>query len=214
VPPRIHSIELVKVTRLFGSTCALRSVSAVFKAGSITFLLGPNGAGKSTLLNIIGTVLSPSSGHVRYPPAGDDMRAVRAQMGWVAHESRCYRELTGRQNVEFCARLHGIDPLEAWPRVAELVGIGRFGERKVGTLSRGQKQRIALARALVHRPSVLLLDEPWAGLDAPSSERLEQVLVQERERGTLIVVVTHSAEVVTRLGGTTLTLKRGAVVAS
>jgi heme exporter protein A len=151
---------------------------------------------------------------VRYPPAGNDIAALRAQMGWVAHESRCYRDLTGKQNVEFAARLHGIEPAEAWPRVVELVGIGRFGERKVGTLSRGQKQRIALARALVHRPSVLLLDEPWSGLDAASSERLERVLLQERDRGTLIVVVTHGVDVVERLGGKALRLRRGGVVAS
>lgn len=214
MPARIQSIELSRVTRLFGSTCALRSVSATFSAGSITFLLGPNGAGKSTLLNIIGTVLRPTSGVVRYPPAGHDIAALRAQMGWLAHESRCYRELTGKQNVQFAAELHGIDPQSAWTRVAELVGIGRFGERKVATLSRGQKQRIALARALVHQPSVLLLDEPWSGLDAASSQRLEQVLIRERDKGTLIVVVTHGTEVVERLGGKALHLKRGGVVAS
>src|SRR5690606_24627673 len=132
-------------------------------------------------------------------------------VGWVAHDSRCYRELSGRQNIEFTARLYGIAPGEAWSRVSEVVGIGRFGERKVGALSRGQRQRIALARALVHRPSILLMDEPWSGLDAASSSRLEQVLRQEQEHGTLIVVVTHSKEVVERLGGRTLELKRGGV---
>jgi heme exporter protein A len=212
VRPKIRCIELVKVTRLFGATCALRSVSARFEAGTITFLVGPNGAGKSTLLAIIGTVLRPSSGVVKYPPVGDDLEEVRRQVGWVAHDSRCYRELSARQNVEFAARLYGIDPVAAWQRVSELAGIERFSERNVGALSRGQRQRVALARALVHRPSVLLLDEPWSGLDVASSARLEEVLQHEREQGTLIVVVTHATDVVARLGGRRLELQRGGVV--
>lgn len=209
---RIQRIELVKVTRLFGSTCALRSVSASFEAGDITFLLGPNGAGKSTLLSIIGTVLRPTSGVVRYPPGEPSLEEVRRQVGWLAHDSRCYRELSGRENVEFAARLYGLDPVTAWERVAGLVGIDRFGERPVGTLSRGQRQRVALARALVHRPSVLLMDEPWSGLDTASAARLEDVLIEERRRGTIVVVVTHGTDVVDRLGGRRLMLQRGGVV--
>ena len=210
---RIRSIELVRVTRLFGSTCALRAVSATFPAGSITFLLGPNGAGKSTLLAIIGTLLRPTSGVVNYAPLGAASEQVRRQIGWVAHESRCYRELSGKQNIELAARMYGLDPAEAWERCAGLVGIGRFGERSVATLSRGQRQRVALARALVHTPSVLLLDEPWSGLDGVSAQRLEQVLEQERERGSIIVVVTHAMDVVERLDGRRLWLERGGVVA-
>ncbi|HWO14886.1 MAG TPA: ATP-binding cassette domain-containing protein, partial [Polyangiaceae bacterium] len=125
------------MTRLFGSTCALRSVSTSFEAGDITFLLGPNGAGKSTLLSIIGTVLRPTSGVVRYPPGEPSLEQVRSQVGWLAHDSRCYRELSGRENVEFAARLYGLEPVSAWDRVAGLVGIDRFGERPVATLSRG-----------------------------------------------------------------------------
>ena len=211
---RIQRIELVKVTRLFGSTCALRSVSTSFEAGDITFLLGPNGAGKSTLLSIIGTVLRPTSGVVRYPPGDPSSEEVRRQVGWLAHDSRCYRELTGRENVEFAARLYGLDPASAWERVAGLVGIDRFGERPVATLSRGQRQRVALARALVHRPSVLLMDEPWSGLDIASAARLENVLDEERRRGTIVVVVTHGTDVVDRMGGRRLMLQRGGVVES
>jgi len=214
VVARIQRIELVKVTRLFGSTCALRSVSTSFEAGDITFLLGPNGAGKSTLLSIIGTVLRPTSGVVRYPPGDPSLEEVRRQVGWLAHDSRCYRELSGRENVEFAARLYGLDPVSAWERVAGLVGIDRFGERPVATLSRGQRQRVALARALVHRPSVLLMDEPWSGLDTASAAKLEGVLDEERRRGTIVIVVTHGTEVVDRLGGRRLMLQRGGVVES
>jgi len=208
----IAAIELSNVTRLFGSTCALKSVSARFTAGSLTFLTGPNGAGKSTLLSVIGTVLKPTSGSVEYRPLGANVEAARRHIGWVAHDSRCYRDLTGTQNLELAAKFYGMDVAAARSRVSKLVGLGRYAERSVSTLSRGQRQRVALARALIHQPSVLLLDEPWTGLDRASSERLEQVLESERERGTLIVVVSHDAEVVRRLGGDELRLERGRVV--
>lgn len=208
----IAAIELSNVTRLFGSTCALRSVSTRFEAGSVTFLTGPNGAGKSTLLSIIGTVLKPTSGTVEYEPLGKNVELARQHIGWVAHESRCYRDLTGRQNLELAARLYGMDPDQACARVGELVGLGRYAERSMSTLSRGQRQRVALARALIHQPSVLLLDEPWTGLDQASSQRLEDVLSSERERGTLIVVVSHDTGIVERLGGRQVRLERGGIV--
>lgn len=211
---RIEAIELVKVTRLFGSTCALRSVSTRFEAGAITFLLGPNGAGKSTLLAIIGTMLAPTSGVVKYPPGERSVEDVRRQLGWVSHDTRCYRDLSGKENVEIAARLYGLEPKMAWGRVKELVGIERFGERPMSTLSRGQRQRVALARALVHRPAVLLMDEPWSGLDTASSKRLEDVLEAERGRGTVVVVVTHGTEVVERLGGRRVVLGRRGLVES
>jgi heme exporter protein A len=210
----IAAIELMEVTRLFGSTCALRSVSARFEAGSVTFLTGDNGAGKSTLLSVIGTVLKPTSGSVDYQPLGRDPEAARRHIGWLAHESRCYRDLTGRQNLELAARFYGMSVAEACDRVAELVGLGRYAHRSLSTLSRGQRQRIALARALIHEPSVLLLDEPWSGLDRASSERLEHVLDAERGRGTLIVVVFHDAGVVQRFGGRELRLEHGRVARS
>ncbi|HWZ93208.1 MAG TPA: ATP-binding cassette domain-containing protein, partial [Polyangiaceae bacterium] len=96
----IEHVEVRAVTRLFGATPALRAVNARFEAGSITFLEGPNGAGKSTLLAVIGTVLTPTSGEVVYHPLGAEVNLVRPHIGWVAHESLCYRELTARQNVE------------------------------------------------------------------------------------------------------------------
>ncbi len=209
---RIERIRVRAVTRLFGATPALRGVNASFLPGTITLLEGPNGAGKSTLLSIIGTVLAPSSGVVVYDPVGTERELVRAYIGWVAHESHCYRELTGRQNVELAARLHGIDPTQAWQRVVERVGAQTFGERRFSTLSRGQRQRISLARALVHTPSVLLLDEPWTGLDTASAARLEEVLVTERERGTLIIVVSHATGLAERLGAQRLRLEGGRVV--
>lgn len=212
--PRVERIEVRKVTRMFGATAALRGVSATFEAGTLSLLEGPNGAGKSTLLSVIGTVLKPTSGSVEYVPFGAEPEVVRAHLGWVAHESHCYRELSARANVELAARIHGLDPSAAWERVAPRVDVAHLADRAVGTLSRGQRQRVALARALVHAPSVLLLDEPWTGLDKKSADLLELVLLDERSRGTLIIVISHGEGVAERLGARRLRIERGAITQS
>jgi heme exporter protein A len=211
---RIERIEVRSVTRLFGATLALRGVTVDFAQGELVFLEGPNGAGKSTLLAVIGTVLAPSSGSVRYAPIGTDREGAREQIGWVAHESHCYRELTGRQNVELAARLRGVEPTAAWQVACERVGASTFGDRRVATLSRGQRQRIALARALVHEPAILLLDEPFSGLDPASAERLEQVLVDEKKRGAIVLVVNHAPGLAEKLGARTVRIEAGRIVTS
>lgn len=209
--PVIERVEVRSVTRLFGSTVALRGVSATFEPGAITFIEGPNGAGKSTLLAVIGTALRPTSGVVDYVPFGTDPIVARRHIGWAAHDIRAYRDLTGRENLELSARLYGVDPTEACASIIERLDATLFIDQVVGTLSRGQRQRIALAKALLHRPSVLLLDEPQTGLDAASSKRLEQILIDERERGTLVIVVSHGAGLIERVGGAHLRLERGRV---
>ncbi len=211
---RIDAIEVKGVTRLFGATAALRGVDARFASGTISFLQGPNGAGKTTLLSIIGTALRPSAGTVTYEPLGQDRQRARAHIGWLAHESQCYPDLSAQQNVELAAKLYGVEPTSAWKRVSERVGAAAFAHRSVGTLSRGQKQRVALARALVHGPSVLLLDEPSSGLDSASAERLEAVLTEERDRGAVVIVVSHSDAMAERLGGERIRIERGRVVSS
>jgi len=210
---QVSRIEVRGVTRRFGATLALRQVSASFEAGSLTFLEGPNGAGKSTLLAILGTVLRPSSGSIWYEPLGDNQAEARRHIGWVAHESHCYRELSGRRNVELVAQIHGLTRVaERVEQVIARVGAQPFAERPVGTLSRGQRQRIALARALVHDPGVLLLDEPWTGLDLASVDRLEAVIHEEVGRGSLVVAVTHGAGTAERMGARRLRIEGGRVV--
>jgi heme ABC exporter ATP-binding subunit CcmA len=208
----VSRIEVRKVTRLFGATAALRGIDVSFDAGTISLLEGPNGAGKSTLLAVIGTVLKPSSGEVLYQPLGGDVERARRHIGWVAHDSHCYRELGVRENLDFAARIHGLDPKAAWERVSARVDVGHLAARPVGTLSRGQRQRVALARALLHEPSVLLLDEPWTGLDRKSAEELEAVLRAERSRGALIIVVSHGEGVAERLGARRVRVEAGRVV--
>ena len=209
----IKRIRVEGVTKLFGSTAALRGVSAVFEAGSISFLEGGNGAGKSTLLAIMGTVLKASRGVVQYGELGLDRRMVRAQLGWVAHDSHCYRDLTAQENVALAARMYGMEPSAAWSSVASRLDIVGFANRRVGTLSRGQKQRVAIARALVHRPGVLLMDEPWSGLDQRACSRLVELLGEERDRGAIVIAVSHVAEHAARLGARRLRLERGVILA-
>ena len=205
----IEHIEVRQVTRLFGATPALRAVSARFDAATVTLLEGPNGAGKSTLLAILGTVLKPTSGTLHYHPLGSEPERVRPHIGWVSHESLCYRELTAQQNVELAARFQGVPVAGAWERVAARVGAEALAQRTVATLSRGQKQRVALARALVHDPAILLLDEPWSGLDRVSSANLEAVVRAERDRGALVIVVNHHEGLAERLGARVLRLENG-----
>lgn len=200
------------VTRLFGATAALRGVSARFEAGTVTFIRGSNGAGKSTLLAILGTLLAPTRGTLWYEPHGDDRQLIRAHLGWVAHDSMCYPELSGRENVALAARMFGVDPTQGWVNASRRVGAEAFGERPFGTLSRGQRQRVALARALVHTPSVLLLDEPWSGLDHASSARLGEIAAEERDRGAIVIIVAHGDEWVKRLGARSIFVERGRIV--
>ncbi len=208
----VSQIEVSHVTRLFGATAALRAVDVTFLPGHITFVQGPNGAGKSTLIAIVGTVLRPTSGRVVYHPLGGNRRKVREHVGRVAHDCHCYGELSGRANVELAAKLYGVDPREAWERTSERVQAGRFASQPVSTLSRGQKQRMALARALVHQPSVLLLDEPLSGLDHASVARMEKILLEERDRGTIVIVISHMQGIAERLDGRRVELRAGRIV--
>jgi heme exporter protein A len=210
--PRIEAVDVRSVTRSFGGRPVLRGVTTRFERGTVTFVEGPNGAGKSTFLGILGTMLSPTSGTVRFEPLSDSLGDVRRELGWLAHEGRMYRELTGRENVELAARLHGVPTAEAFAVVAARLGLDEFADQPVATLSRGQRQRVALARALVHGPSLVLLDEPLTGLDMESADRLARVIVEERDRGSIVIVVSHTAGFPERVGGRRIRLERGRLV--
>jgi ABC-type multidrug transport system ATPase subunit len=172
-------------------------------------LEGPNGAGKSTLLGILGGLIRPSSGSISCHPLGKQPAQLRDQFGWVGHDSFLYRELTGRENVELAVALYGRGG--TWEQVSERVGATTLENRKVGTMSRGQRQRIALGRALVHSPNVLLLDEPFSGLDVDGTVLLERVLLEERDRGTIVIAVTHDPSLSKRIGAVRWVLKGGHV---
>jgi len=207
--PPIERVIATGIVKTYGTTVALRGASATFEAARLTLIEGANGSGKSTLLGVLGTVVRPTAGTVRYEPLGDDIRAIRGAIGWLSHESLAYPDLTGRQNIELAGRLHGLDGQEAWRLAEERFELGAFAVRPLRTCSRGQRQRIALARALVHRPSLVLLDEPTTGLDRSGVARLLAVVEAEVARGAAVVVVSHEPEIFRERAAARVLLERG-----
>jgi len=212
--PRLERVVGTGLIKTYGRTAALRGVNVTLRTGCLTLIEGANGSGKSTLLGVLGTVIKPTSGVVEYEPLGDDMNEVRAEIGWLSHDTLCYPDLSGRKNLELAARLVGLDVKAAWERVAERFELGAFAERPVRTYSRGQRQRIALARALVHEPSLLLLDEPTTGLDKAGVARLLVVVEEEVLRGAAVVLVSHEPELFRERAADRLVLERGRVIES
>lgn len=206
-------VEARGLGKVYGRQRALAGVDLTLRAGEATALLGPNGAGKSTLVGILATLVSPSTGEVRYggsTAGGDD--ELRGAIGVIAHESLCYGDLSGRENLVFFARLYGV--ADARARADELlarVGLVDAGERAARTYSRGMLQRLAVARALVHRPRLLLADEPFTGLDRAGVALLSELLAEERARGCILVVVTHDFDAVAALIDRVVVLSRGRV---
>ena len=190
---------------------ALRGVSAQFVSGKVSVVLGANGSGKSTLLAIVGTLAAATSGKVSHGALGKTRESVRRSLGWLGHDALCYADLTGRENIELSARLHGIAADAAFELARERFSLAAFAERPFRTYSRGQRQRVALARALVHEPMLLLLDEPTTGLDKAGVNILEGVVRAEAKRGAAVVVVTHDEAFATSVGDERLLLERGEV---
>ncbi|MCZ7681476.1 MAG: ABC transporter ATP-binding protein [Sandaracinaceae bacterium] len=206
----VHATGLVKV---YGPTRALVGVDARFDAGVVTAVEGPNGSGKSTLLGLLAQLMRPTRGEILYGDRARGGSELRARIGVLAHAPMIYPDLTGIENLRLYARLHELtDPEGRVRALVERFEIGRWGERPARTYSRGQLQRISLARALVHSPRLLLLDEPSTGLDVAAVERLERAVEEERARGAIVVLVTHDAGLSDRLAQRRIRLDRGKVV--
>lgn len=204
------------VSRHFGRRRALSHVTFSCGPGEILGLLGHNGAGKSTLLAILATLLSPTSGEVRYGAltAVEGGAAVRGCLGLLGHELQLYPELTAAENLRFFARLHGLDRLEA--RVDAALAAARLSDRGgdlVSGFSRGMRQRLALERTLLHEPQLLLLDEPFTGLDQASVDALMARLRELAAQGRIIVVATHDLDLAEGLVTRAVILRDGRVVA-
>jgi heme exporter protein A len=201
--------------KLYGPTRALHRVDLELEAGQVTSIEGPNGSGKSTLLSLLSLLARPSEGNLRFGQYDAARRpGLRARIGLLAHAAMVYPDLTGREDIELCARLYGISPdAPAVRALDERFELGRFMERPTRTYSRGQLQRLSLARAVLHAPRLLLLDEPSTGLDAPAVERLRDAIRDERARGTIVVLVTHDAALAETVADRRLRLEAGRLLA-
>jgi heme exporter protein A len=209
-----HVLQADGLTRSFGGRRAVHSVTLELDAGECLALFGPNGAGKTTLLRLLAGLLKPTSGSARIN--GQLLRAdasARAQVGFISHQSMLYGALTVRENVELAARLYGMG--ESAAAATEVLGEMRVLERAespVRSLSRGLQQRVSIARAMVHRPRVLLLDEPYTGLDALGAATLTEMLARLRGDGATLVLVTHNIAEGLEVATQAAVMHRGRVV--
>jgi heme exporter protein A len=184
------AIELAGLTRRYGERVALQDVTLTLPAGATLVVFGPNGAGKSTLLRVLATLLRPHAGTVRVLGRAlpDEGWAVRGRIGLLAHAPLLYRDLSGSENLAFHARLHGV-ALERARELLERVGLSARADDKVHTYSRGMVQRLAVCRAVLHDPEVLLLDEPLANLDPAAAELVEPLI--GASSGRTRIVTSH-----------------------
>jgi heme exporter protein A len=212
--PAEAALESRNVSKFFGDLPALRGVTLRIEPGQSVLLYGPNGAGKTTLLRTFAGLSRPSEGEVLF--AGQNLhrnsQAAKTAIGFVSHASYLYGELTGRENLRFFGRLYGLQDLEPKiDRALDLFAVRPRADELVRNLSRGLQQRMTLARALLHDPAFLLLDEPFTGLDADSAGNLEQLLSRLPTEGKTLVFSTHNYDQGAAIARRLVTLERGRI---
>ncbi len=175
------AVQVDNVSRRFGHRWVVRGVSMDVVPGEALMLVGGNGAGKTTLLRLMAGLLKPNRGTIRYSGA----------VGMVAHHTMMYDALTARENLTFFGRLHGLPQDGRVDRLIDLLGLTRARDQRIATYSRGMLQRLAIARALLHEPDVLLLDEPLTGLDDAASHTVLDVIDELKHRGAALVIASH-----------------------
>ncbi|MFQ5514127.1 MAG: ATP-binding cassette domain-containing protein [Myxococcota bacterium] len=188
------AIEITDLEKHFGPVRALQGISATIPGGTLTLVSGPNGAGKSTLLRILAGLTRPTRGAVRVlgrDPFRRESAPHRGEVGYLSAEPGLYGDLTLRENLEFCARLHALGP-DRVGQIIESLELEPISARRVRTLSLGFRRRCGLARALLTDPELLLLDEPWNGLDRDASRKLNELLGRYRQKGRTALVVAHA----------------------
>jgi heme exporter protein A len=185
-------VEAVGLGRRYSSIRALADLDLEIHGGESVAIFGPNGAGKTTLVKLLATLLRPSAGRLCLFGEERPREAVRRRIGLLSHASFLYGELTAVENLAFYAGLYGVKSPGA--RIDEMlvdVGLEAWRERPVKSFSRGMEQRLALARAFLHDPDLLLLDEPYTGLDPDGAAHLQSILARFHRRGKAVVLVTH-----------------------
>jgi heme exporter protein A len=209
----VAAIELDGLERRYGERVALAGVSARVEAGQTLAVIGGNGAGKTTLLRVLAGLLRPHAGRARVLDAelpGERWK-LPGKVGYLGHEPLLYRDLSARENLSYHARLHGVDLKRVETALAQ-VGMDRRADDPVKELSRGMVQRVAVARAVLHDPPLLLLDEPRANLDPAAAEALEPLI--GRASGRTRVLVSHDVQGALAQADSVLRLKRGRPVAT
>ena len=188
------AIALSGLTRVFGVVPAVVRVDLRIEHGEVVLLRGPNGAGKSTLLRVVVTALSPTygGGSVLGFDLVRERDQIRRRTEILGHRTRLYEDLTGRENLRFTCSIHGID-LRGVDETLERVGLGDAARERVRAYSHGMRQRVAVARAILRQPDVLLLDEPYAGLDAEGKDLIDSVIVDAAREDRTVVLATHDA---------------------
>ena len=188
----VAAISLAGVTRVFGAQPAIVGVRLIVQRGEVVLLQGPNGAGKSTLLRVIATALSPSygGGSVLGFDLVGERDQVRRRTDLLGHRTRLYEDLTATENLRFSCALYGTDP-RLVPEALARVGLDDVAGERVAGFSQGMRQRVALARGLLRAAELLLLDEPYAGLDAQAKQIVDEVVLAARDAGRTVVLATH-----------------------
>lgn len=203
-------LSISGLTKRFGVVTALWNVDLSILPGDFVAIFGPNGAGKSTLLQLVAQLSKPSEGSIEFPEAAD---SGREEVGYVSHMSLLYNDLTGFENLVFFARLYGIEkPVERANELLEKMNLKQARNQFAGSYSSGMKQRLKIARAMLHEPRLLLLDEPYAGLDQHGSRLLTGLLKQLREEQRTVLLITHNLGEGLDLSSRIVIMNRGQVV--
>ncbi len=195
------------MSHLYGGAVVLRHLEAALEGGRCYLLLGPNGAGKSTLLRILAGLLRPTFGTVEL--WGDTPEAGHRSTGYMSHEPMLYEEFSGAENLRYFAALYAPQPCLSPAAAMAAVELDEALARPVRAYSQGMRQRLSLARVLLSRPELLLLDEPFSNMDAQSAQAMLRLLARERDRGCTVVLTTHQRELAEPLADELLTLDAG-----
>ncbi|HEX7288231.1 MAG TPA: heme ABC exporter ATP-binding protein CcmA [Candidatus Angelobacter sp.] len=208
--PQAPPVRVENVSKVYGRTAAVRGVSLELEQGRFYVLRGENGAGKSTLLRMIAGLNEPTEGSILI--YGIKNKEAREHVGYMAHAPLLYEELSGMENLRFFAQLYGIASDGPLTQALERVGLDPKLERRVGQYSQGMRQRLSLARAIFHSPSLLLLDEPFSNVDPDSAAAIAQLLASMRDEGKTIVLVTHQVGLLSSVADEYILLSRGELV--
>ncbi len=209
-----EEVSVARLAKSYGATLALAGVDLTFEAGKATVIQGPNGSGKSTLLWLLATLAYPTRGEIRYGKYGiSHADELRGRIGFIAHQLQLYPGLSGHENLVLAAKLQDIPYAEKRANdLCEVLALGEYWNRPVRTYSRGQAQRVSIARALLHEPRLLLMDEPATGLDVKSNASFIELIEQQKSEGSIILIVTHEATFASSVADRVLHMDRGRIV--